>query len=90
VFGKVRPYGGDRDVYRLQYPPCRDPKRADPTFRHPGVPHRVTFGLVAHVVGAAVNLDRQARRAAEEIEDVGTHRMLSAESQTVELRASEG
>jgi len=90
VFGKVGSYGGDRDVDLFQHPPRRDPQGADSSLRHPGVPDRVAFRLIALPMDIAVDFDRQARRRAEEVEDVGAHRMLSTEAQAVELGASQG
>ena len=57
--------------------------------RHPGVAPRVVQGLVAKSVTFAIDLDRQVRAGAVEIEDVGTQRMLTAELQASLARVSQ-
>ena len=59
VLSNVRSYSGDRNIHIFQHPARRDPKGSDPSLRHPDVSHRVALRLVAHIVGASVNLDRQ-------------------------------
>src|SRR4051812_26414814 len=59
----------------------RDPERSDPLRSKPLVAIQITFGPVASRMPFTIDFDRQPRIAAEEVDDIGTGRVLPTKLQ---------
>jgi len=68
----------------VEHVDCRNARDANAAAGEPGVAARIACGVLAHVVGAAIDLDREAGRGKVEIEHAAVHRVLLAEAQPVE------
>ena len=65
----------------------RDPQNPVPVFIQKAGAFNIAPWLVTHVVGNAVNLDRQASRGTEKIHNIRPDWMLAAELQTMRAQA---
>jgi len=70
-------------VQVCRYIACCNTERRDAMGHQPGIPHQIELGPIAHFMRRAVNLDRQACFIAEEIENIATGGMLTAELETI-------
>jgi hypothetical protein len=56
----------------------RNSEHLEPVLAEISVPFRVPIGLIATIVGLAVNFQHKCRFMAEEVDDVGTRGLLAA------------
>jgi len=91
VEGEPRTTGRDDSVYRPvrvpQHVAGRDAQGRDPLSKKPGVSDRIVARLSRLIVDSAVDLDREPRVAAVEIQDVRTTGMLPAKLEALRTAA---